>query len=463
MMGHWFLIPVLLCGALVGADAVRWLGGRLDVFDPVGIIGLLGLHFFFVAPLLHVHWDFWMRGVQPPDDWRDWLGAMAALNVVGLVCYRFGLKLSGRRSGQGSVWTLDRRRLWPLLVGALLITGALQAYVYMSFGGLGGFIQAYTNRYEEQAFEGMGWVFMLAESFPILALIGYAAFAQRRPWAKTWLVLLCVIAIFIVLKIFFGGLRGSRSNTVWGLFWAVGIIHFWIRAVPRRMILAGLPLLLIFMYGYGLYKGAGADVLRALEGRQERLELEARTSRGVQTALLADLGRSDVQAYLLYQLARSDSDYELGWGRTYVGALAILVPRWLLPDRPQTKVKEGTDLQHGVGTYSQGRVSSRVYGLAGEAMLNFGALAVPVAFLLWGFVVGEVKRRLLLLHPLDVRWLLVPLVINLCFVTLVGDSDNIVFFLLKNAIVPFGVLFLCSHKVPLGMRNCNPKKVARYA
>src|SRR5439155_24253388 len=85
---HWFLIPVAICGVLVGTDAIAWLRGRLGLYDPAGIIGLFGFHFFFLAPLLHVKWDLWIREVNPPADWRDWLGYMATLNVIGLLCYR---------------------------------------------------------------------------------------------------------------------------------------------------------------------------------------------------------------------------------------------------------------------------------------------------------------------------------------------------------------------------------------
>src|SRR5437588_10852622 len=53
---HWFVLPVACCGALIGIDAVDWLRGRVHLLDPVGILGLYGLHFFFLAPLLHVYW-----------------------------------------------------------------------------------------------------------------------------------------------------------------------------------------------------------------------------------------------------------------------------------------------------------------------------------------------------------------------------------------------------------------------
>ena len=76
-MAHWFVVPVWLCRMLIGRDAVDWFRGRLDLLDPAGIIGVIGVHFFFLAPLLHVAWDSWMLYVEPPPDWRPWLGGMA--------------------------------------------------------------------------------------------------------------------------------------------------------------------------------------------------------------------------------------------------------------------------------------------------------------------------------------------------------------------------------------------------
>src|SRR5690606_3976720 len=58
---HWFILPVWACGVLVGTDAFDWARGRVAMFDPVGVIGVLGMHFFFLAPLMHVSWDYWLE------------------------------------------------------------------------------------------------------------------------------------------------------------------------------------------------------------------------------------------------------------------------------------------------------------------------------------------------------------------------------------------------------------------
>src|ERR1700730_14595673 len=82
---HWFIIPVLFCGVLIGCDAIDWFRGRLSLFDPAGIIGLVGVHFFFLAPLLHVTWDSWMLYINPPPDWRDRGGGDAGAQTQRLV------------------------------------------------------------------------------------------------------------------------------------------------------------------------------------------------------------------------------------------------------------------------------------------------------------------------------------------------------------------------------------------
>ena len=456
---HWFVVPVLFCGILIGIDAVDWLRGRLDIFDPIGVLGALGFHLFFLAPLLHVHWDYWMRYVIPPPDWRGWLGGMAFLNLLGLLAYRAfrgGSIGNALKQPRKMVWRLDRQRFFIIMSGALLVTGLLQLWVYARFGGILGYMQAATDLENPDAMRGMGWIFMISESFPILALMAFAVYTGRKEFYKSWSVIVLLLLVYFILKMLFGGLRGSRSNTIWGLFWAVGIIHFWLRPISKKLIFIGCIFMVVFMYFYGFFKDSGVKGLKVLDSARARAELTEQTGRSFDSTLLGDLGRSDVQAFVLYRILRPESDYEYAWGRTYFGALALLIPRSIWPDRPPTKVKEGTEVQYGRegndATYKRGPYTpgiwetSRVYGLAGETMLNFGPVPVPFAFLIFGLVVRSIRRLMMTLGPTDSRLMLLPFLANLCFVILASDSDNILFFLIKNGAVPFVVLALASIK-----------------
>jgi len=77
-------------------------------------------------------------------------------------------------------------------------------------------------------------------------------------------------------------------------------------------------------------------------------------------------------------------------------------------------------------------------------MLNFGPACVPFVYALLGLAVGRVSRLTASLDPHDARWLLVPFYINLCFVLLGMDSDNILFFSIKNGLMPVLVVHLGS-------------------
>lgn len=450
---HWFVIPIYICGGMIGTDAVAWFRGKIGIFDPVGIVGLLGYHFFFLAPLLHVHWDYWMKYVSPiPGDWRPWLGGMAWLNLGGILIYRWVRNVQIRRpqaKNRDQLWQLNTKRFASVLGIALLVTGLLQIAVYASYGGLAGYMNTYSTRHADGGFEGMGLVFSISESFPILAFMGYAVYARASKRTRNWMEIGAVLLLFVVLKMFFGGFRGSRSNVIWGVFWAVVILHYWIRPITKKMILGGLAVLLVFMYAYGFYKSFGTEVLNEYRQADGSLAvLQEESGRSLQDPLLLDLARADIQAFILYRLSdplmQQEYNYQYAEGRTYVGALSLAIPRQIWPDRPPTKVKAGTDLIFGSGAYAQGAVSSRVYGLAGEAMLNFGPIAAPLTFGVLGVVVGWVRRKSGDWIPNDARVLILPLLINLCFVVLVSDSDNIIFFTVKNGLVPFAVVALSS-------------------
>jgi hypothetical protein len=450
---HWFVLPVALCGVLAGVDGVRWLRGRLDVFDPGGLIGLLGIHFFFLAPLLLVAWDSGVQGWNVTlSDWRPWLGSMACLNAVGLLIYHGILRLGpshGEWKGRRSVWKLHRRRFPAALGIAVTLSVALQAGVYAQFGGIAGYVDAVTDlQTRAAAFQGLGPVFMLSESAPLLGFMAFVLSARRHRLTRTWPALLFALSIFALLEVFFGGLRGSRSTSVWALFWAVGLVHLCVRPIPRRIVVSGLIFVLLpFMYFYGFFKAGGVEGLTAaLSGSVARSELERSSGRSVETLMFADLSRSDVQALVLERLWDPSADGEYAWGETYLASVALVIPKVAVPEPLEGKVARATDLVFGKGAYATGVLaSSKVYGLAGEAMLNFGPFAVPLSFIPLALLVRGIRRRSAIWRgQRDARALMLPMLVSLCLVMLVSDSDNLIFFTIKTGMLPFTVILLGS-------------------
>lgn len=441
---HWFAAPVFLCGLLIGIDLMDWLRGRMNLLDPVGFLGALGYLNFFVTPFIHVMIDQWMMYITPPPDWREWLGKMGMVDAAAIAVYMIVCRIGrpGRVEAPFRPWVIERPAL--VLGTALLATAALQAYVYAHFGGIDGYIALFEKEADtgKSSFTGWGWIFNISESFPRLAFIGATLWLWRRRKQPSWLLLGTILAVFFGLLILFGGLRGLRSNTVWSLFWAVGVVHFCLRPLSRKSIAFGIAGLLGFMVLYGAYKHGGSkDFERAVSGE------ETKKGTSVTRVVLWDLARADVQAFLLYRMSRTGTDYQPVWGRTYLGAVSLLIPEALWPERPPTKIHEGTQILWGPDAVLWGKASN-LYGLGGEAMLNFGPAGVPVAFAVFALIIRGVRRFVYRLHPRDGRTFLLPVFLSLCILGLVCDSDNVLYFFFQYSTAPGLVLLLVCRPIP---------------
>jgi hypothetical protein len=328
--------------------------------------------------------------------------------------------------------------------------------VYVHFGGLSGYIAAFHTGEEWPHIDpmaGMGPLFMISESFPMLAVLAFVIYVRRSGKRLSRLHLLLALPCFFALQMFFGGLRGSRLNTVEGLFWAVGTIHYFVRRLSRHFMLVGVLGMVAFMWAYAFYK-EGGDLTTAADA-DKREEINRTSHRSVQGLILGDFGRSDVQAYLLYKWATDPQGFTYGWGRTYLKAATLILPQRFLPSASVNKSSLGAELIWGPGTYTPGMLfSTRIYGLAGETILNFGPFLVPIAFAFFGFVLSRLILWIQDLKPNDARMFLVPFATYLCVIwAMGGDSDNIVFIATKNGFVPILILLLTTVRVrPVRLR-----------
>lgn len=427
---HWFLLPTTLSGILISVDTVSWFRRRTDVFDPRAYLGLTGFHFFYLTPILHVGLNHWISPVYDPPDWPEALGALTVVNAIGLSIYRFVLAVPGRTGRRRrAVKRLDSVKFHQVGLFAVGVGVAAFCVELAIFGGLSGFLNVMTGSFERPQLVGMGWLIIVAESFPTIAFAVLAVRHRATLAARPGLVALLLVGL-AVTQFFVGGLKGSRSSTLWPVLLCLILVHLMIREISRKSLYVIGAVLVVFLYGYGLYKSAGTDLFDVARGTRTLSEVQEETGRDLPTMLTGDLGRADVQALLLDRQLQGDA-LPTG-GMTYVGDVANVVPRVLLPERPPSKVEVGTDLLYGPTYLEVGARSSRVYGLTGEAIINFGPIGGVLSFLLLGLVVRWCRR-----YYLDAKRgtglgpkLLAPLLW-----TLVGlpsaDLDNILWFQLK--------------------------------
>jgi hypothetical protein len=448
---HWFVVPVVLCGTVIGWDAVEWCRARIDTFDPIALTGLLGWHFFFMAPILHVMTDTWPRYVSPPPDWRPWLGCMAGLNFVGLTIYRVVRSLSlGREPINGTqvVWTMSGARFFQAMSVSIGLCLAASLYVHFALGGYVGISDAFARaRGGSDELAGKGWIMSMSSTLPVLGWTVFAVVARRSPQSPRWTVLVIAMLAFLAVRMLSGGLLGSRSNTVFAAFWAIAVIHYWIRPLSRRFLVVAFVSLVGFMYIAGFYKELGSNITE-IQGVEDLEASERQSGRTLSALIVGDLGRADVQAYILFRIwGETRDDYSYRWGQTYLAAAMLAIPPSYRPMGFSDKVEAGTSALYGEGSFDPLRNrASNVYGLAGEAMLNFGPVGAVLSFVILGLAVRTVRRASGGLSEEDSRWLLIPFGIELCLLIMTSDFDNVVVFVWYQMAVPFLAIFASSHK-----------------
>lgn len=427
---HWCLIPITACGVLVTVDAVEWFRRRTDVFDPRAVIGLFGVHYFYVAPLLHVAMDYWAPEGVAPADWRNALGSLAVVNAVGLLIYRIILAGSERApAGLPRPRPLDERVFHG--VGRVALVVGLCAFLgeVMLFGGVEGFLRTVSRG--AAAVDGLGWLLVPADSFPligfVLVVVRWRAVLARRRGLLGLLLAGMVVTQFVV-----AGLRGSRTSTIWPVLVAVIVVHLLVTPVTRRALAVSALVFGLFLYGYGLYKGSGLGVLDLVRGERSVAEVSDESGRDLPLVLLGDLGRADINARMLERVRTGAAPP--AFGETYAGGLGFLAPSFLVPEKPRDKVAVGTDMIYGPGSYDSGKRSARAYGITGEGIMNFGVIGGLLSFAGLAFAVRYVRRFHLRARraPDLVTVLLAPSLLLLTVNLLLWDFGNLAWFLLKH-------------------------------
>ncbi|MGW9552388.1 hypothetical protein ACWG8W_15175 [Citricoccus zhacaiensis] len=436
---HWFVIPTTVAGALVVGDAVDWLRGRLDVLEPQALLGLFGVYFFYAVPMLHVILDDWPQYVDPALDWRYSLGVVSTLNVVGLLLYRAIVRTSVRDLPVERM-TLDLRRFKTATTWAVIIGLTAFAAVMVMHGGPVAYLNTLAASRDDLA--GTGWLLLLAESWPLLLFA--VIVVARRDWLRDHRVQLALLlVVMFVAQFLTGGLRGSRSNTVWPMLIAVILVHLVVVRIRKRDLVWGMVALTGFMWVYGFYKTAGLDAVDLVTGRTSVAYIAEQTGRDMSLVLLEDFGRAGVQALVVDRMERGIGPAPV-YGETYLGDLAFLMPETILPDPPADKVEIGTDVLYGPGWFDVGERSSRIYGLLGEGMLNFGVPWAAVTFVGLGAFVRYSSRlyRSALASGALPAALMASVLTVACILLLGSDLGNFAWFLVKQGLLLAAVVWV---------------------
>lgn len=438
---HWFLIPNYIMGCLlIYMSITSFFESNYKFFAVKFIVFVFSFYFFTIVPLLTIKWNYFIPNVVQPNDWNVWIGLLSIMNLIGIILFILVQKLNVFNI-KFKTWDINYKRFYSLAILTLIVSFCVQTYYYISLGGISSYINLYSDRGNNEAFNDAGLIFTLTEAFPIVLGILVIIHMKRKNYAPKWIWLTLFLIVIFIIRMYFGGLRGSRSNTIWAIFWIAGLIHFWIRPINLKVITLGSILLILFMNIYSIYKIHGEDFFEIFIQSEERIEVLNENSTGLETVLLHDFGRTDTQSYLLYKNFKGEN-FIMASGETYLGTLTLLLPDGIDPFDFERKVRFGTDALYGNGSFENGITSSKVYGLYGEGILNFGMIFGLLSFAVWGLIVNFIDKLQHSIDRCDTRMLIIPLLLITSILMLINDSDNILFFLIKNGLIPFLLIFL---------------------
>lgn len=417
-----------------------------SVFHPIPLVSIILFIFFLLPPLFAYHYKIGLLYITKDIDFDFYLPLISWIYLLGIILFYFGCVLGYKNIVALELKTeISNKNLLLITTFFLSISFFAQLVIFVKFGGIYGYMNAWTD--DRSNFDGLGKWFMLAEPFPII-LIFFIFIKYREKLRNNFYLLVLTFLIFFGSKMLFGGLRGSRSNTIWGLFWFAGLVHLYLYKLKKIHFIIGIIFLSIFMPIYGVYKTYGVD---SLGGEYSISDTNRYENNPLLDIYVNDFSRASINAFQMSQYF--NTDYKEKLGSTYYSSVLILLPFLKNSYTGHDKNTAGSELvyeQKMSLSYKDDFDNSRVYGVYGEGLLNFGPYAGVFLFFVFGYLVMKLDNLSRSVGKDNFLILFVPFLSNLSFVLLLSDSDNAIFFLIKNGLLPaiyIYVLYMMSIRV----------------
>jgi hypothetical protein len=207
--------------------------------------------FYFYAP---GSWFVYLTDI--PSDWTPYANILSGLYLIGIsiwlvVKYSLDKKRKNKKSSN-YIWRIPPYRIKYIYI-VLFVSFVLQTCVYISLGGITGYIQTYAGDRGE-GFSGYGFLFVFAEVFPLVLILLYIIKAREKTYLRKWTAIYLFLLFLFFTCLYFGGLHGSRSSTLYTLVHAVFLIHICIRKFSKTQLAIVCALGFSFLYIGKIYK-----------------------------------------------------------------------------------------------------------------------------------------------------------------------------------------------------------------
>lgn len=435
------LIPVAICGLISLVNMRECYKKSRCIYDVYLWIWFFMFISTFVAPLIHFCSGIWVEHMFTyPPSWYPYafIIAISYLCVIILWTIMLRPRSISPLTLNSKVWSFKKNSN-RFLILVMLCSFVSQVYIYYSYGGIWGYMQAFTESslYETQ-FSGMGVYFLLSDLFPSIFLIYIIKNMEGRK-CKGLYVNIIILLVFLS-ALFFGGLRGSRSNVLILMSTALILIHLKLYRLKKIHWALYVLFFFLFMYVGRLYKDQGVQVFN----EQERtMQIAVSELSPVESTIVGDFSRFGINTYQLYSLERKE-DFKYKLGQTYLWGVLTFIPfgSSIIAIFDITSRTEASSELFYNGYY----ISSRILGPLGEWMINFGLHTFLIIYIILGVLFKRIRKFVCNLSFHDSRFYLIPSIITLLPQMIISDSSNVMYFFIKRILLLWIIIYIVSHK-----------------
>jgi hypothetical protein len=353
--------------------------------------------------------------------------------LAGITLLKFVIDLKARELAEWTAPTERAARVTGLAYVFAAMSLCALAFMYIKLGGYAHVSQLYDKRVTSNGtdydpFRGLGVVQAFANTSPLWIFVCLTVRKRR-----TKLLTFVAFAQLGVLGWLSAGIAGSRQGIVFVLVFAFFIYHNFVNPISaKKARMYGFSIALTAVVLIPLKLGLGyGDILKLPERFAEQRQINL--SMGpLSSVFFRDLSRFDVQIIAIDTIEKPA--YSLSWGRSFVGAVASIIPTALWKGKPDTFAEEKNDIVKELesGTLDK---TTLLFGMPGEFLVNFGPPGFVLSFLIPAYLLvalSKVERRSRKWLPLRaVMW-------PLPFLFFLFDSNVLVYYVVRWILL-FGV------------------------
>ncbi|MDQ2178548.1 hypothetical protein [Marinifilum sp. D714] len=443
-----YLLPMTLCGLITLIKIGEKLEKNSVLRETFFYVWCVLFLSSFVAPLIHFSRNYWIENVYYlPTEWNGLAFKVSSIYLFGIIVFAVLDNVNLFKAKQLTYIRQFKASASYIVLFLMSVSFILQTYLYIRVGGISQYMLIFTEKNEESGgFAGMGAFFIISEIFPYLLMLYF--FIKNRGKQVSFIYILLFLALMLISCIYFGGLRGSRSNTIFTMLQAVIVINFTIYRFSKIHFMGFLAGFFLFMAIGRLYKNDGINLVNNIGEYQSLSISEDMTS--MEKIVTGDLARFNIMCYELFML-KNNSTYKKKYGSTYLYSIFTFIPggkniREYLNLTGRSEAAGNLQFDFDGQIRSAHRKNTRIFGFVGEFMLNFGSLSFVFAFLILLVLLKYIESVVNSVWISDPMFILVALLPIFISILINADFNNFVFSLIKRVIPLYFIIMLITKK-----------------